>query len=178
VVTDALSKYGERVQALQADIKRRDVANVKAAKAALSSAELAAAKSAFKAMPADLQRLLAQSRAADGTRIINNIGVLKMITTTFGTGGDSPVPQQGQRAALQQELAELNAIRDRDVSELYMRELNGDAPAKPSASQIKSEEADLLALYESDPMAFEYAKWRDSGMTGSERLYRLRQGRI
>jgi hypothetical protein len=192
-VADALAAYAKRVQAQQAAIKQRDAENAKAVRSELTEAEIASVKSAARSMPAELRSLLNQARGPDGSRIINNPDVLRMITSTFGAKPGARTMHADvtdTRAGLQKELAEIDTAMYRDAAELsrpwkatgisaaerkaqIMQELGN----RPPAANVREEEAALLALHQRDPQIFEYAKWRATEMTGAERLTRIRQGR-
>jgi hypothetical protein len=95
---------------------------------------------------------------------------------------------------LQKELRDIDALMHRDIDEYHrpwrssgvsaserhaqiMRSLGPNAPAKPSAAALKSEEAELLDLHARDPQIFEFAPWKRTGLTGAQRLYAIRSGR-
>jgi hypothetical protein len=195
-VADALAKYAERIKAQRAEIKQRDIANAKAVRSELGEAEIAAVKAAAKAMPAELRTLLNEARAPDGSRIINNVDVIRMISAAYGSDVEHQATphRQDNRTMLQQELAELHAIRDRDISEYWRpwrgtgksgsdraleitRLLGDEAPARPSASDLRSEERDLIALRNRDPEMFRFGNYRNTGRPASDRLVAIQTGR-
>jgi hypothetical protein len=200
--------YNEMVQAQTARLAELSATTkaetVKALKAELGgdfAAYRGQVDDAFKALPSDYRAALKGARLADGRLLLSTRAGIDLLhrlgdrQTRHADWRADQVNSRDKRSMLQAELAELNAIRDRDISELHrpwrdtgmsgsdrayaiMKELNGDAPKRPSASTLRSEEAELIRLYETDPQIFEYALWRDSGLTGAERLTRIRQGRV
>jgi hypothetical protein len=194
-IADALAAYGERVKAQQAEIRQRDRELAKALRSELSEAEIAAVKSAAKAMPAELRTMLNTARLPDGTRLVNQPDLLRMIASTYGTGREHQAAPQRQdhRTMLQQELAELSALRDRNIDEYWkpwrttgksgservleiMRELGDEGPAKPNASDLRAEEQELVRLSKSDPARFSYGSWPDA-RSPADRLHAIRMGR-
>jgi hypothetical protein len=191
-VADALAEYGKQVQAQRAQIKQRDIANVRVARAALGEDGVAAARSAAKAMPAELRTLLSQARGPDGARIDNHPAILKLITTAYGQGR-TPMTKE-----LKTEMAEIDADMHRDVSSLHRpwkttgmtagerrlqiaRELDAAAATQARHTADRDagsdEERELLTMHQNDPQFFEFGRWRNSNISPAQRLYDLRQGR-
>jgi hypothetical protein len=146
-------------------------------------------------MPAELRTLLNQARAPDGTRIVNNAEVLRLIASAYGTGERQAVSQgQDRRTMLQTELAEIDALMHRDINEYHqpwrgtgmsasdrrlqiMRELASEAPARPSAVDLRAEQRELERLRDQDPQMFSFGNWRGSGRPAADRLVAIQSGR-
>jgi hypothetical protein len=194
-VADALAEYGKQVQAQQAQIKQRDIANTRAARAALGEDGVAAARSAAKAMPADLRTILNQARGPDGARIINHPDVLRMIAAAYG-------PKEGRTSMTQDLKAEaekIDAEMYADASSLtrpyrgnpnmtvsdrrlqIARELDAAAATQARHTAHRDagsdEERQLLAMHRNDPQFFEFGRWKDSTISPAQRLYDLRNGK-
>jgi hypothetical protein len=193
-VADALVAYAKQVQAQHAAVKQRDAENAKAVRSALSADEIAAVKSAAKAMPAQLRQMLNQARGPDGTRVINNPEVLRMITAAYGAQpgnrtAHTTVPDA--RTSLQTELAEIDSVMYRDAGDLSRpwkntgrsaadrkAEIMAEIGKHPPAGRHAEEERALLKLLQEDAPTFEYSPtWRGTGKTAAQRLYELRSGR-
>jgi hypothetical protein len=193
-VADALNAYGKWAQAKRAQIEQRDIANVKAVMAALGDDGVAAARSAAKAMPAELRTLLNEARGPDGTRIINSPAVLQLIAAAYGPNGG----RTSMTADLKTELAEIDAAMNQDVGSLYrpwktsgmsaserklqiQRELDAAAETQARHTAYRDagsdEERQLLALHQNDPAFFEFGRWKDSNISPAQRLYELRNGK-
>ena len=166
-VADALAKYAERVKEQQTEIRQRDRENAKAVRAEFSEAEIAAVKSAARAMPAELRKMLNTARLArrhQACEPARGPPTDRRGLRRHDRRGPSRDPNNRTRGTmLQAELAELHALRDRDISAYWgkwkntgisgsdrvlqiTRELGAEGPARPSAADLRAEQRELEQL--------------------------------
>jgi hypothetical protein len=193
-VADALAAYAERIQEQRAEIKRLDAENAKAVRSTFSEAEIAAVKAAAKAMPGELRTMLNTARLPDGSRLVNQPEVLRMIAASYGAKGEHQPQPRDRTTMLKAELQELHALRDRDIGEYWKpwkgtgksgadraleltRQLSGEATGKPSEGDLQSEARALRNLRVSDPEMFAFGSWKGTGRPGADRLAAIESGR-
>jgi hypothetical protein len=145
----------------------------------------------LQSLPKDLRAALKSARLPTGGLLINTRGAIDLL---HQLGQQPATPQAKDKTAMQKELAQIDNLMANDIDAYrgskwkntglspsdrraqIMQELHAPTQ-KPSAAALQSEEAALLALLERDEPIFTYAEWRNSGMTGAERLTRIREGR-
>jgi hypothetical protein len=152
---------------------------------------------AFRELPQDLRTALRTARLPDGQSLLTRPDVVRLIHA-LATPGDQqsqhrPVSQD-RHAMLRAELAELHALRDRDISSYWqkwrntgisgsdralqiIRELGNEAPAKPSATDLRTEEQEILHLKARDFDTFRFGNWKGTGRPASDRLVAIQTGR-
>lgn len=148
---------------------------------------------AFKGLPPDLRAALKTARTADGLPLMVRADVVRLI---HGLNKSQPSPQllQGGRAAMQEELRALDQLMYTDIDQYnrrgwrgsdksasdrrleIMRELASEAPAKPSAADLRAEEEKLVHLSKTDPTIFSYGSW-PGARSPADRLHSIRSGR-
>jgi hypothetical protein len=192
-VADALAEYGKQIQTQQAAIRQRDAEAAKAVRSELTEAEIVSVKTAARAMPVELRQMLNTAVLPDGTRLVNQPEVLRLIAAGYGTKGGNPPPLRDNRTMLREELNEIDALMNRDIGEYHrpwratgvsasdrrmqiMRELGNESPAKPSAVDVRTEVRKLEQLRGSDPQMFQFGSW-PGARSPAERLAAIQQGR-
>jgi len=161
-----------------------------------ATAHVTKARAALKALPDGLGKSILEARGPDGRKLAYDPNFLRWASQLGAhpqAKGRTNVTEE-----LKAELAELTAVRDRDVSELYrpwrgsgqtgsdrmlaiQRQLDAAASAQANHAADRDagsdEERELLALHRNDPQFFEHGRWKDSGASPADRLYALQQRR-
>ena len=193
-----LDAYHELINDQKARLAEADKVASKAAVEALGGKEayaplLDSAKTVMKSWPKELRDAVRDARTSTGVRLALMPEFVRALAS-MGERQAAPNPQDN-RTAMQQELAEIDSLMATNIDAYngskwrntgltpsdrrmaIMREKDNPTP-KPSASALRTEEAELLALYARDPQTFEYSpRWKNTGKTAAQRLYELRQGR-
>jgi hypothetical protein len=203
-LTEALSAYGEAVRQQQAKLAEMDRDANKATAAALTErlgskeaydGYVATAREAARLMPKPLRDALKAARLPNGQRVLHMPELAEFLHTVASSQGQAtPAQPQGGRAAMQAELRELDQLMSTDIDAYHrqwrgtgqsgsqrrleiMRELASEAPAKPSAADLRAEERELRQLRDRDPQLFMYGSWRGTGRPAADRLVAIQSGR-
>lgn len=143
-------------------------------------------------LPDGLGDLLLQSRGPDGRRLAFQPEFLRWASQLSATPAATQ-PREDRRVTIQRELDDLTALMHKDIDEFrrpwratgisgserhleLMRELASDAPAKPSAADVRAEERRLVKLSQDDPALFQFGSW-PGARSPADRLHAIRMGR-
>jgi hypothetical protein len=113
--------YQQQIDAQQAKLKEADAAHQKAARAALSEAEIAAVKSASKGLPQDLRQMLREARLPDGRLLQNQPAVLRMLA---GLNAKGKATRMDNAAADEQEIERIKLVRRNNIQDYYSQDLH------------------------------------------------------
>jgi hypothetical protein len=168
--------------ALNKTAKAATVATLRAEHGNGLKSYLAEVDAAFASLPKEFRAQLKSAILPDGTRLINTVGAVNLFAQLAERKATTAQPKD-RTSMLQRELRDIDALMSRDIDEYrrpwrgtgmsasarraeILRELSPDAPVKPGRAQLANEEAELLALYESDPMVFEHPRGKRPGNLG------------
>lgn len=201
-LSEALSEYGNLVQQQEAKLaevakttKAETVAALRAEHGENLKGYLAEVDAAFASLPKEFRVQLKGARLADGRPLLQTLEMVKLFHALGNQQGQrTDVVNTGdRRTMLQQELAELESLRDKDISEYLrpykntgrsgsdraleiMREIGSEGPAKPSATDLRAEERKLERLSRDDPQLFQFGSW-PGARSPADRLHQIRSGR-
>jgi hypothetical protein len=196
--------WKDRIASLKQAIKSRDETDTKSGREVLAKEfGTEGAKQAIsdirgfldERVDPDLARMIKTARTATGARLINSPPFLRLLHNLARSEGAGPQPAKDTRTSMQEELQSLDTLMRSDIDAYngklwrntgktastrrleLMREISDEGPAKPSASDLRAEERELLRLRTSDPQMFMYGDWRGTGRPAADRLYHLQMGR-
>jgi hypothetical protein len=159
-----------------------------------SDAYIATAREAARLMPKPLRDALKTARLPDGRKVAHMPELADFLHQVASRQGQAATTQPTGRAAMQQELRDLDQLMVTNITEYrrpwrgtglsgsdrhleIMRELGSEAPAKPSAADLRAEERELAKLRDTDPQLYQFGNWRGTGRPAADRLYALQMGR-
>jgi hypothetical protein len=148
---------------------------------------------AFRELPQDLRTALRSARLPDGRLLLSMPEAVHMVHALSRHQSQTTTQPRSGRSAMQQELAEIDALMHRDIDEYHKpwrttgmsasqrrlqiaREMASEGPAKPSASDLRAEMRDLEQLKARDIQTFMYGSW-PGARSPADRLHQLQMGR-